>query len=317
MKKVLAILMITALSLSLKAQHHEFGPFLGTMYYLGDLSANSQFGLPSYNFGAMYRYQINQRAAFRVAGHYGKIYGDSELNKKNLRFKNLSFYSNITDIEAAFEINFLKYSAGSSKNRFTPYIFAGVSLFKFNPMTDYGGKSYALQPLGTEGQGSTAYPDKKPYKLTSFAIPFGGGLKLSVSRNVSIGVEWSMHKTFTDYLDDISGRYVDQTVLSAENGPISAILSNRALEEAAILSGLDLSIGPNGQPTNQSDYNSYMEMISNSPYNFTNGLQRGNSEDKDWYSILGVTIMFKLKGPRKATCPAYKQHFYFKEYKVF
>ena len=319
MKRTLAILIMSVFALGLKAQHHEFGPFIGTMYYLGDLVPSKQFGDPGYNFGAMYRYEANQRFAVRIAAHYGKISGDSENNRKNLQYHNLNFFSNVVDIEMGFEINFLKYSAGSRHDRFTPFIFGGVSVFKFNPKTEYFGNIYELQPLGTEGQGTTAYPDRTPYKLTSWAIPFGAGIKLSLTKTVSIGLEWSFHKTFTDYLDDVSGQYADWALIRAESGPLAAALSNRMHEDEADMLALDISIKGNGQPKSQVDFNTYQEVFyydNLNQYRY-DGKQRGNSEDKDWYSILGLSIMFKLVGPKTPTCPAYKQHMRFKEYKIF
>jgi len=311
MKKIVFILLILFSGVSLKAQHHEIGLFLGTSYYLGDLNNSNQFGMASYNFGLMYRYAVNPRIAVRIAAHYGKLQGDSKLNSKNLQYKNLSFHSVLIDIEGGIEINFLEYVAGSQNHRFTPFVFAGLGFFHFNPKTDYMGKEYELQPLGTEGQGLTAYPDKEPYALTSFAIPFGIGIKWSVSRRVSIGLEWGLRKTFTDYIDDVSTRYPDAGLLSAEKSPLAAVLSNRQFEDEALEAGMDISIGANGQPNNDADYLLYLEQLKKS-----SGGQRGG-EEKDWYSIAGLTIMFKIVGAKSKSCPAYRKHHQFKEYLLF
>lgn len=312
MKKIVLILLIFASSISLKAQHHEIGLFLGTSYYLGDLNKSSQFGMPGYNFGLLYRYAVNPRIAVRVAAHYGKIQGDSKLNSDNLQYRNLSFHSVLIDIEAGIEINFLEYVAGSQNHRFTPFIFAGISVFKFNPKTIYMGQEYELQPMGTEGQGLTAYPDKKPYALTSWAIPFGLGVKWSVSRRVSLGLEWGLRKTFTDYLDDVSDRYPDAGLLSAEKSPLAAVLSNRQFENAALDAGLNIGMGPNGMPMNNDDYLVYLEQLKTST-----GNSRGGAEGKDWYSIAGLTIVFKIVGAKSKSCPAYKKHHQYKEYLLF
>ncbi len=311
MKKIVFILLVVFSSYGVKAQHHEIGLFLGTSYYLGDLNNSNQFGMARYNFGLLYRYAVNSRIAVRVAGHYGKIEGDSKLNAKNLQYKNLSFHSVLVDIEGGIEINFLEYVAGSQNHRFTPFIFGGISVFHFNPKTYYMGQEYELQPLGTEGQGLTAYTDKKPYALTSWAIPFGLGLKWSISRRVSLGLEWGLRKTFTDYLDDVSTRYPDAGLLAAEKSPLAAALSNRQFEDEAIAAGLDISMGPNNIPNNQTDFEIYLEQLKKS-----SGGQRG-AEEKDWYSIAGLTIVFKIVGAKSKSCPAYKKHHQFKEYLLF
>lgn len=308
MKKLFLSFLVLIMSYNVKAQTHEIGPFMGISYYMGDLVQSRIFSTPGYNFGVNYRYNMNQRFAIKIAVHYGQISGDSKFNKKSLQYKNLSFHSNILDVEAGLEINFLEYMPGSTKHRFTPYIFGGLSMFRFNPKAFYQGQEYELQPLGTEGQGITAYPDKTPYKLSSFAIPFGFGFKFNVSKRVSIGLEWGLRKTFTDYLDDVSSRYADPALLYAEKGAAAAALSNRIFEEQALSAGLNIAIGPNGIPVNQTDFNTYMEMQKT-----YSGGQRG-ALDNDWYSIAGLTIMFKIVGAKKGSCPAYQKHIYFKEY---
>ncbi len=316
MKKVIVVLLILVSGFSLKAQrHHEIGLFLGMDYYMGDLSPSNVFGMPGYNFGLFYRYSVNPRVAVRLAGHYGYLQGDSKMNSPTLQYKNLSFHSTLIDIEMGIEINFLEYIAGSENHRFTPFIFGGVSVFHFNPKTYYMGTEYELQPLGTEGQGLTPDPDReyaKPYSLTSWAIPFGLGIKWSISPRVSLGLEWGLRKTFTDYLDDVSDRYPDPEKLSAEKSPLAAVLSNRQYEDQAIAAGLNIDIGPNGQPVVKADYDTYLQ-----DYLMPGGGQRGGADKKDWYSIVGLTIVFKIVGAKQKSCPAYKKHSKFKEYLLF
>ena len=87
-----------------------------------------------------------------------------------------------------------------------PYIFAAIGFYHFNPYTrDADNKKYYLHDLSTEGQGLAAYPSKKPYKLTQFCIPFGGGWKWDLNSKYSIAVEIGYRFMFTDYLDDVSG----------------------------------------------------------------------------------------------------------------
>jgi opacity protein-like surface antigen len=312
MRKLLIVIIVFTSSLVAKSQyHHEIGPTIGVGYYLGDLVNNQFVGEPNLNFGALYRFDYNNRISFRIAAHYGMITGDSKNNKKTLQYKNLSFRSPLTDIEMGMEINFVEYQPGSKNHRFTPFIFGGLSVFKFNPQANFQGKWVDLQPLGTEGQGTTAYPDRKPYRLMSWAIPFGGGLKWNISKNVTIGIEYGLRKTFTDYLDDVSSTYPDLALLSAEKSPLSAMLSNRQFEDEAAAAGLNLTLGPNNIPMDKDAYTEYLETS-----NIASGSQRGLVTDKDWYGIMNVTIMFKLVGAKTKGCPAYKKNNYFKEYNL-
>ncbi len=311
MKKLFLSLSIILLSLGSYAQQHEIGFFGGISYYMGDLVQTKMFSTPGYNFGLNYRYHMGSRFAIKIAGHYGQISGDSKNNKPALTYKNLTFHSSILDIEGGLEINFLEYVPGSTKHRFTPYIFGGLAIFRFNPKADFQGQTYELQGLGTEGQGLTAYPDRKPYQLSSMALPFGFGIKYNISTRVSIGFEWGLRKTFTDYLDDVSTTYADPSLLRAEKGAVASALSNRMFEDEAIAAGLDISIGANGIPNNPIHFDTYTEMQKSYADS-----QRGNT-DKDWYSIAGLTVMFKIVGPRQGSCPAYKSNKYFKEYSLF
>ena len=72
-----------------------------------------------------------------------------------------------------------------------------------------------------------------PIALVSMAIPFGVGLKWNLGKYFSVGAEWGMRLTFTDYLDDVSGVYYDQDVLIQQRGEVVAQLADRSVEKYA------------------------------------------------------------------------------------
>ncbi|MBK7433930.1 MAG: hypothetical protein IPI66_08530 [Chitinophagaceae bacterium] len=45
-----------------------------------------------------------------------------------------------------------------------------------------------------------AYPDRKIYKRVQFAIPFGGGVKLALSKKVNLALEYKYRQSNTDYM---------------------------------------------------------------------------------------------------------------------
>jgi hypothetical protein len=102
-------------------------------------------------------------------------------------------------------------------------------------------KKVYLQPLGTEGQGLSRYPDRKIYSLTQFNIPFGGGMKYALSAQFIISFEIGIRKLFTDYLDDVSTRYPRRSVLLNERGPLAVKMSFRGDELKPPLSYRDNS----------------------------------------------------------------------------
>jgi len=259
------------------AQRTEIGFLGGTSYYMGDLNPKKNFELMQPAVGIIARYNLSPRFAIKINGYYGTVKGDDAITKFNEK-RNLSFKSEVLEFSAQLELNFLPYVTGHKDYFFSPYIFAGISAFNFNPKANYDGKWYNLQPLGTEGQGTIAYADRKPYSLNALAIPFGLGFKYSLSKNICFGAEWGLRKTNTDYLDDVSTTYADPAILSSENTPISAVLADRSGEK-----------------------------------NNTN-LQRGNSSNKDWYSFAGLFVTFKIVKKKKGDCPSYPQYKRYKDY---
>ena len=255
MKKILIILFACLSLQPIFAQRSEIGFMLGTSFYLGDLNPTGIFKQSQFAGGFVYRYNFTPRWALKANVYFGNVQGsDAKTNKHYER--NLSFKSPITEISAQVELNFLRLYNVPSKNHFAPYIFAGISLFSFNPRAELDGRYYDLQHLGTEGQGLDG--QKKFYSLCNAAIPFGIGIKVNIAKFMCIGVEWGMRYTFTDYLDDVSGTYYDNGMLEDARGQFVARLADRSevLHEA--------------------------------------GSGRGNSTTKDLYSFAGATITFKI-----------------------
>ncbi len=248
-------------SVFIYGQKHEFGLFGGGAYYIGDINPYKHFYDPRYALGGIYRYHFDNHWTMRLNVYHGRVESSDSVIKFNHE-RNLSFRSNITEVSLGMEVNFFPFRTGSKRFRASPFIFAGLGYFIFNPRAHYEGEWHALQPLGTEGQGSISYPDRKPYTLSSLCLPFGAGAKFSIGTGVCVGFEWGLRKTNTDYLDDISTTYADPYILSVENSQLSAILSDRT-------------------------------KYSQEPFSNT-GRQRGDSSTQDWYSFFGVTISFKI-----------------------
>ena len=276
MKRLLLLsLGILILHIETKSQElyrNEVGIFLGGSYYTGDLNPNKHFLQTKFAGGLLYRYNISPRWALKVSALIGGLEASDQNSKANIE-RNLSFRSYIFDFSPQIEFNFLQYIMGDKKHFISPYIFAGLSVFNFDPKAQENGQWYALHSLGTEGQGTTIPGKNKPYSLTSIALPFGLGVKISPARFLSLGLEWGIRKTFTDYIDDVSTVYPDPVILAAENGAIAAALSDRSL----------------------TDQGKHVD------------LERGNSRTKDWYVFTGLTATIRIK-TKSARCPAYKQH---------
>lgn len=237
-----------------------WGGFAG---YQGDLQ-NKRFaiGQSDYGGGIGVTYDISSRLAIRSNFSLGRVSAEDKNNEPSLQPRNLSFQSKITEGNLLLEWTFFDLD----RQRLSPYIFAGIARYHFDPYAfDTLGNKIFLKPLSTEGQGLPQYPNIKPYKLGQWAIPFGGGIRLRVSDNVTLGYELGMRKLFTDYLDDVSGLYVDQFILAQEKGLKAVEMAFRA-----------------GEIKN-----------SNATYP-TAGDKRGGSQFKDWYYFHGLTVSFAL-----------------------
>lgn len=264
---------------TLNAQNSEIGATVGTMFYLGELNPSKLFAQPKLAAGLVYRYNLSPRWALKADFLFGKVAGSDALTNGGYA-RNLSFYSPITEFSAVAELNFLRLYNTVGQNHFTPYIFAGLTLFSFDPMATYtDGTVYELQSLGTEGQGLEGQPKK--YSLTHFAIPFGIGLRVNIGKYVCLGAEWGFRYTFTDYLDDVGGRYYDNDLLREQRGDIIADMADRTPEL--------FDAEGNALPLHRA------------------GEQRGNSTTHDLYSYAGGTITVKF-GNQDRTCDLKKPH---------
>lgn len=228
----------------------EVGPWAGVSYYFGDLNTNYRLNQPHLAAGFAARYNFNERIATKVGFGYGHVSAsDADSNNPFERIRNLSFQSDIFEGTAQLEFNFLPYVHGSYEHFFTPYAFAGVSVFNFNPKTTTdAGELVALQPLGTEGQ-----LRGQEYLTLSTAFAYGLGIKLDLSYSWSLDFFISARNTNTDYLDDVSTVYPDRSDLSRSRGALALSLYDRSGSSSSV-DGRDREGEQRGDDTNKDNY---------------------------------------------------------------
>lgn len=247
-------------------QEGEIGGAIGLAHYFGDLNTRAAINRPKFSGGIFFRKQLNNYIALKLAGNYALV-GYSDIYSKNevQRRRNLSFNSNIWELALSGEFNFFRFLPGVEGYNYTPYVSLGLGMFSYDPYTYLNGTKYYLRSIGTEGQGSTAYPGKKPYGSTALCIPLAIGFKYAISPSLNIFTELGYRFTTTDYLDDVSSTYAPDAFVA---GSIPYQLQDRSYET--------------GTPIG------------------TKGRQRGNSSQKDAYVIFQVGFSFNLSSYR---CP--------------
>ena len=225
--------------------------------YFGDI-APATFSAKYLNFtrpgvGVSYGMYLSPR--FMVKGEllWGRLEADDfaffDPYDKDEVFKytrNLHFRNHILELgaTAAFSI-FPEKSNYIIRRMANPYLFAGAALLYHNPKAKVppadlhgdplpnAGTWVPLQPLGTEGQYSEGY-NIQPYSKLQIALPLGAGVRFKLSRRLNASLEMGYRFLFFDYLDDVSGHYVDKGALNSE---LARAMSDRSMETIAVVSG--------------------------------------------------------------------------------
>lgn len=254
--RLLAVFLFFSAGTSLTAQMrgYEVGAWVGGSNYFGDLNTNWRVNRTQVAAGIGARYNFNDRLGLKLGMNYGRIKA-SDADSRNIyeQRRNLSFRSLLFDANLLFEFNFMSYVHGHPDYWFTPYVFAGPSVFYFNPQAELDGTWYNLQEFGTEGQFRG-----EEYNSIQGAFVYGMGFKVDLSYRWSLDIQMSGRKLFTDYLDDVSGVYPDLRDVRAQRGDVAALLSDRSEEPR---------IGEVGR-------------------------QRGNGKKNDTYVMLGIGLNY-------------------------
>lgn len=268
-----------------KAYRYEFSFGIGASNFLGELGGANQIGTngfkdlewsltrPALTIGM--RYKLTPVLSLSSHLTYGHVKGDDALTEEFFRNnRNLNFKSDIYEFNVNFEAAFLSQKEGglyrlrgvrrSTSFEVSAYVFAGIGVFYFNPKGELNGRWYALQPLGTEGQGIS--PAREKYNRVQMCIPVGFGGRYFFNRRWGVGFEFGIRKTFTDYIDDVSKTYYDNEAIAQKYGEIAAALADKSL-------GLSEGQSLEGQ-------------------------QRGDPRDNDAYMFAIISLNYKLRTGR-------------------
>lgn len=239
------------------SQFDEAGTFMGVANYSGDLTERHIEPLElNLSVGIYARRQLDERLALKASLQRILLTGsdaNGSLEKDHWQ-RNLQFSTELYELGANIEYDL--FQVKSAPSTLSPYVFAGLAAIYFNPQTEMGGQTYDLHAYRTEGV---------EYSQFQVAIPFGAGFKLRFNDRGTMGLECGLRKTFTDYIDDVSGAYPMNIQDLAELNSPTFLLSYRT-----------------------------PEVLSDAPELPTPGSQRGNSKRKDWYQLFGLTLGIRI-----------------------
>lgn len=273
---VLLTISNTAKAQNAVVQEGEFGVGIGSGHYFGDLNTRAHVNRPKVAASVFFRKNFGNYIALRIGASFAQLGYSDRYNTHNtyMYSRNLSFNSKVWELALQGDFNFFRFMPGEPQYNFTPYITLGAGVFTYDPYAYLGNEKVFLRTLGTEGQGSSLYPDRKQYSSMAISIPFGGGIKYSFNERMNIAFEVLHRFTNTDYLDDVSKTFVDPSVFppNPDGSPSNGLLlSDRSYELGE----------PIGIP----------------------GRQRGNSKQKDQFITAMIHLTFNLQSYK---CPTAK-----------
>ncbi len=246
----------------LKKEKLRFTTGIGTAFYNGDLCSSPDCWTYRHHLSLGARYYIGPGLSWRAEAHHFRLRSED-----SNPIRNLSFRSDNWMVSFVMQYEILPTFKNEQEiNTLSPYVFGGIGLLTFNPQAKHIGEWKDLQPLQTEGVS---------YSTFGMVIPLGAGFRVNLPNNFHLALEFTFSKTFSDYLDDVSGSYIDNSELPETAGD----LADRTFE------------GGN-TPTITSDGEHWSE-----------GAERGSKEGNDHYMFLDLRLNIPLI-MHKTVCPS-------------
>lgn len=315
------------------------------------LSTDISFTRPGINlflkqkFGDRYSWKVNfmwgrLQASDKEAVGEGANFVQENANRY---LRNLSFRNDIFELSMQGQIDLFKHGGRfSSRPPLNIYAFFGAGLVYHDPkgqapenfytgafqgqgetisLGEFAGQWISLRELGTEGQyfDKEAYNDAygknppSPYSRIQLVIPVGIGARYKLTNNLDVALEIGYRHTFTDYLDDVSGEYVDLggfgSLVEAQADPNIALamamsdMSNQFSQED--YSNIQEFVYVPGEDAYSSQLS---ELVWSRAKGYGNAAGvgnddprkniRGNQNDNDIYIVTNISVTYILGGGR-------------------
>ena len=181
----------------------EFGIYSGLAIFNGTISQSSLFSNDKNLFNGLninYTIYSNLSASMTIAS-FKLSNSDANSNNNEQQARGMSFTTSMLGISTSVNYDFVDNRLYTKARRIRPSIGIGLDVNSFSPSGIYNGVEYKLQPLGTGGQ--LIDSTKKAYSSLALGYFFNFKIKYQINRFNSIGLHMSIHKSLSDYLDDV------------------------------------------------------------------------------------------------------------------
>ena len=234
------------------------GTDIGTTDLWGDVGTksiidhytNSKYTDKVCFMGGMFgRYTIHPALSVRLMFNYGVLYATDDWNYDQVKGKNLLVegndavqrylrHQNVKDqtFEGSAIMEFSPFrmnpESKASHRRGQLFLGAGIGIFHFVPYSTVANSStyVKIHDLDLEGQGwGDGYP--KQFSLWQPAIPLVIGYRWDIGQHLNLGVEFMYRYCFTDYLDGVSGKYVNPPAFYTHMSPQQAALAESVADK--------------------------------------------------------------------------------------
>lgn len=170
--------------LSLHAQIHEVGVFLGGSNYIGDIGNTTYVSPDKLAFGILYKWNRSTRHAYRFSYTQSTLTANDNNSDEGARNqRGFRFDNTVRELSAGLEFNFFDFNLHESERKITLYVYSGLSYFRYDDLYIVSGETY------------------KDSKKSALAIPMIVGIKSNISPHFVLGAEIGARYTFTDNLD--------------------------------------------------------------------------------------------------------------------
>ncbi len=174
------------MALAVSGQTYEIGVFGGGVNNIGDVGNMSWVRPSGLAFGAIFKWNKSKRYAWRGSIMTGDFIADDSKSRMDSRIqRGYRIKNSIIEYSAGLEFNFVEYNLHKLGSRFTPYLYTGLSYFRF----DYNYFDNVGQLVDLNQRDG------------SMAVPMTVGFKWRFHQFFILGGEIGARIAFTDNLD--------------------------------------------------------------------------------------------------------------------